>query len=88
MRENLTTMRGTPTRLVAPLPDPDSDLDTGDDTDVAPERDSPPATPAWVKAFGIIGIILLLLFVGLHVSGNAPTHTMPFSGTEHGMQAP
>jgi hypothetical protein len=88
MREDPTTTRGTATQLAASLPDSDSELDTGDHTGMGPDRESPPATPRWVKAFGIIAIVLVLLFVGLHVSGNAPMHTMSFSGTEHGMQAP
>jgi hypothetical protein len=41
-----------------------------------------------VKAFGIIAIVLLLLFAGLHLTGNAPTHMPGTSGAEHGMQAP
>jgi hypothetical protein len=52
------------------------------------DGESPPSAPRWVKAFGIIAIVLVLLFVGLHLTGNAPLHT-PFSGgAEHGMQAP
>jgi hypothetical protein len=31
--------------------------------------DGPPGTPRWVKVFGIIGIILVLLFVVLHLTG-------------------
>lgn len=38
-------------------PDPDS---TGDDTT---------STPRWVYVFGIIGIVLVLLFVILHLTG-------------------
>jgi hypothetical protein len=34
------------------------------------ERASRPATPLWVKLFGAIGLIVLLLFVLLHVSGH------------------
>ncbi len=57
-------------------------------THVEPDRESPPSTPRWVKLFGIIAIVLILAFVGLHLTGNAPMH-MPGSGaTEHGMQAP
>ena len=55
---------------------------------VEPDREPPPGTPRWVKAFGIIAIVLILALAGLHLTGNAPTH-MPGSGTtEHGMQAP
>jgi hypothetical protein len=57
-------------------------------TDMQPGQESPPATPRWVKVFGIIAIVLVLLFVGLHVTGNVPTHTPSSSSTEHGMQTP
>lgn len=52
-----------------------------------PAHESPPGTPRWVKAFGILLIVLLLAFVGLHLSGHAPTH-MGSSGTEHTIPAP
>jgi hypothetical protein len=55
----------------------------------------PPGTPHWVKVFGLIAIILILLFVVLHLSGNrfrnhtfsggAGDHTPPI---EHGVQQP
>lgn len=32
---------------------------------------TPPSTPRWVKLFGIIFVILLLLFVILHLTGNS-----------------
>ena len=35
----------------------------------AANGDSPPATPLWVKVFGIIALVLLLLFIILHVTG-------------------
>jgi hypothetical protein len=36
---------------------------------------------------GIIAIVVVLVFVGLHITGNTPMHT-PSSGGAHGMQAP
>ncbi len=39
-------------------------------TRVGPERGSPPGTPLWVKVFGIITIVLVLVFVILHLTGN------------------
>lgn len=30
---------------------------------------SPPPTPRWVKAFGVIALVLVLLFVILHLAG-------------------
>jgi len=44
------------------------------------DRESPPDTPRWVKAFGIGAIVLVLLFAGLHLTGNVPTHGMSSSG--------
>jgi hypothetical protein len=57
-------------------------------THVEPDRESPPSTPRWVKALGIIAIVLILAFVGLHLSGNAPIHMPGSSATEHGLQVP
>lgn len=36
------------------------------------KRGSRPGTPRWVKVFGIIGIVLVLGFVILHLTGNSP----------------
>lgn len=48
------------------------------------ERESPPGTPRWVKVFGIVAIVLLLAFAGLHLTGQGggpAMHGMP----EHGV---
>ena len=75
--------------LIRPVPTPPpTDPDASDDTGREPDRESPPSTPRWVKAVGIGAIVLLLVFAGLHLTGNAPTHGMPSSGMEHGIQAP
>ena len=46
-------------------------------------------TPRWVKVFGIIAIVLILLFIVLHLTGNSlgghGNHTPPI---EHGGQQP
>ncbi len=63
-------------------------LEYAGDTDTAAPSESPPGTPRWVKAFGIILVVLLLALAGLHLSGNAPTHMPGSSGAEHGMQLP
>jgi hypothetical protein len=68
----------------AARPYPDVAADAG----LEPDRESPPSTPRWVKAFGIGVVVLLLLFAGLHLTGNGPTHMPGSSGPEHGMQAP
>ena len=59
-----------------------------DGTRMEPDRESSPSTPRWVKAFGIIVIVLILAFAGLHLTGNAPTHMPGSSTTEHGIQTP
>jgi hypothetical protein len=33
------------------------------------DRESRPKTPRWVKVFGVIAILLILLFVILHLAG-------------------
>jgi hypothetical protein len=65
-------------------PHPDGAADTG----LEPDRESPPSTPRWVKAFGIGVVVLVLLFAGLHLTGNAPTHMPGGTGPEHSVQAP
>jgi hypothetical protein len=65
--------------------------DTGDNSGVGPDRSSPSGTPRWVKVFGIIALVVVLLFVisllagvrhgpGLHTpSGHAGGQTPPSS---------
>lgn len=36
------------------------------------KRGSPPGTPRWVKVFGVIGIVLVLAFVIVHLTGGSP----------------
>jgi hypothetical protein len=60
-----------------------------------PNRGSPPSTPRWVKVFGIIALVLVLLFVisllagvrhgpGLHTpSGHAGSSTQLASVAEY-----
>ncbi len=66
------------------MADPSSDTDD----DAGPDHGSTAGTPRWVKVFGIVAIILVLLFVILHLTGNSPGHTPPPSVTEHGVQPP
>lgn len=69
--------------------------DSGDDSGVTPDRESPPGTPRWVKVFGIVALVLVLLFVlmlltgrgshgpGRHLRrGDAGVHSPPASVTE------
>jgi len=37
---------------------------------IKPDRGSAPSIPRWVKVSGIIVIVLVLLFVILHLTGN------------------
>ncbi len=52
-------------------PRPGSRPHTSDDTGMAPDRGSSTGTPRWVKVFGIIAILLVLLLVILHLTGNS-----------------
>ena len=81
-----TSANGTAARIPEPLDTVHSVEDP--DSDSEPAHESPPGTPRWVKVFGIVLIVLLLAFAGLHLSGHAPTHMPGSSGAEHGMQAP
>lgn len=70
--------------------------DTNDETDLTAylgangvsraeeDLDSPPATPRWVKWFGVAAVVLFLVFAGMHLTGLAPMHDMPI----HGVQLP
>lgn len=44
------------------MADPRRYPDTGDDTVVGPDRESTTGTPRWVKVFGIIALVVVLLF--------------------------
>jgi hypothetical protein len=79
------------------MADPPPSPRTDDDTGVRPDRESTTGTPRWVKVFGIIALLLVLLFVialltgnhgpGRHAaSGDAGGHAPPSSVTEHRLQ--
>jgi hypothetical protein len=74
------------TYMADPPPYTDSNSKTGDDTREKPDPGSPPSTPRWVKVFGIIVIVLVLLFVILHLTGGGLGGHTPL--TEHGVQQP
>ena len=78
------------------MADPPRYPDTRDDTDVGPDRESTTGTPRWVKVFGIIALVVVLLFVialltgrGGHGPGrhtrSAGGHTLPSGVTEYGV---
>ena len=48
-------------------PPPDSNGYNG----VEPTADRPPGTPRWVKVFGIVVIVLVLVLGILHLTGNS-----------------
>jgi hypothetical protein len=48
----------------------DRPFDSNSELDVRPGRGSPPGMPRWVKVFGLIAIIVLIVFfVFLHFTG-------------------
>lgn len=71
---------------------PNSNSETGDDTDVRQTEDRPSSTPRWVKVSGVIAIVLVLLVVGLALFGggkHGPGRHMPSSnGVEQGVKQP
>ncbi|MBI4591459.1 MAG: hypothetical protein HY725_21745 [Candidatus Rokubacteria bacterium] len=67
------------------MADPTPNPDTGDDTRVRPP------TPRWVKVFGIIGIVVVLLVVAVLLFGGGPGGHGPGRHTpsiEYGVQQP
>jgi len=69
--------------------------DANRDPALGPDRrastSTPPGTPRWVKVFGIIFIILVLLIVILHLTGlsfggHGGGHTLPASVIVYGVQ--
>ncbi|MDQ0876562.1 hypothetical protein QFZ77_005221 [Paenibacillus sp. V4I3] len=64
--------------------------ESNEDTSVEHGHGSPPSTPRWVKVFGIIALVLVLLFVILHLTGNNfgghGGHTLHSSGIEQGVE--
>jgi hypothetical protein len=46
-----------------------SNSDSGDDTSAGSDREAGAGTPRWVKVFGIIGLVIVLLFVIMMLGG-------------------
>jgi len=65
------------------MADPPSNPDADDA--VAVDREPTTSTPRWVKVFGVIALVLLLLFViALLAGGHGPgRHTLPSGVIEH-----
>ena len=55
-------------------------------TGLRPDRRSPPSTPRWVKAAAILGIVLILMFVIVHLTGGGFGHHAPL--IQHRVQLP
>jgi hypothetical protein len=78
--------------------------DSGDESVVGPDRGTATGTPRWVKVFGLIALVVVVLFVvvmligsgehgpGRHTPGGGSDtpggHTGPPPGFEHGDQQP
>lgn len=78
MNEEIDTQ---PRQKEAQVADP-SHPDPGDDGQVGPRRGSAPGAPRWVKVFGIVAVLLVLLFIILHLTGNSiGGHTMHGGGS-------
>ena len=58
------------------------------DSNVGPGRASITSIPRWVKVFGVIVLVLVLLFVILHLTGLHGGHTPPEGHTPSGDHAP
>lgn len=56
------------------------------------DREVPPSTPRWVYLFGLVVLILILLFVTLHLSGGGMRmhggHTPASTVTEQSVPKP
>jgi hypothetical protein len=74
------------------MADPPADPDTGDDTGVGSYREPPAGTPRWVKVFGLVALVAVVLFVVVLLIGggeHGPSrhsldgHTGPPPGVTH-----
>lgn len=66
-------------------PPPTPPVTLRDDIRLRSTRGSPTGTPRWVKVFMLIAIVLVLLFVILHLTGNGFGSSMHMSAIEPGM---
>jgi hypothetical protein len=77
----MTKLRRSTEKDTPPFPDSNDDHKR-----MKTDRGMPPSTPRWVKVFGIIGIVLVLLFVILHLTGRGFGGHTP--SIEHGLKQP
>jgi hypothetical protein len=67
------------------MADTPASLDTGDQSGVGPnDRGSTTGTPRWVKAFALIALVVVVLFVVLNISGgeHGPSRHTPGGGAD------
>ncbi|MBV9169120.1 MAG: hypothetical protein JOZ81_03410 [Chloroflexi bacterium] len=90
MTEPLTEKQISMNGTLATATEPAHAVDLLNDADVEMESadESPPGTPRWLKVLGILLVMLLLAFAGLHLTGNSPMHMAGASGAPHGLQLP
>lgn len=74
--------------MADPAPNPAFTAGADNDGGGQPNRRTTAGTPRWVKVFGIIALVLVLIFAILLLTGggggHGPSrHTLPFSVTEH-----
>jgi hypothetical protein len=55
------------------------------DTDIPPDQDSTAGIPRWVKASGIVVLVLAVLFVILQLTGAGPGDHNPGDRGNHGL---
>ena len=58
--------------MTDPTQHPDSNAAIGNDIGVSSDLDSNAGTPHWVKVFGLVALVLVLLFVILMLTGHSP----------------
>jgi hypothetical protein len=64
------------------------------DADASPERASPYRTPSWVKVFGVLAFIAIVIFAIVHLAGGGMGHMAhggmdaPVPPVEHGQHRP
>lgn len=54
--------------------------DAAGESDDASGRPPSHRTPGWVRTFQVVGVVLVLLFVVLHLTGLVPRHGLGGSG--------
>jgi hypothetical protein len=66
-------------------------MDTGDNN-VGLDHSVVPSTPRWVYTFGIVALVVIVLFIILHLTGGGfrghGGHTPPSSPIEQSVQQP